>query len=512
MGLVLQRHNAREHQRRLMQGLGRPIVSFVTAEGYRMVAVGTTVFWSKTWLTFTEFLLHYIEVAFNREWGAAELAKPESARHPLFHWFVKVREFFEGHSDTAKDGIRSAAATGAVKAYLGLAYDLYLAAHNAELPERLLARLRNRDQFEGAVYEAFVIGSFAKAGLTIEFEDEDDPRTSHCEFTATHKETGRKFSVEAKATTSASARSGAATAPPKIRGQLYKALRKEAAHPRIIFIELSRVDAATADTAPEWVPHVAREIEDAEKQITIDGQPAPPAYVFVTNRSFVHDLTGIAGGETSAAAGFKINDFPPARGAGSILEMHHAREKHIEIYWLLKAIATHNSIPTTFDDRLPEQVFGKQPDGALLIGETYRIPDADGAEVAGILVEAIVLEPEKRVHGIYQLEDGRLISCTSPLTDNELAAYRRSPQTFFGVIKDVGKSISDPLDAFDFFFDCYSKTPRERLLELMAGWPQIDRLQSLDQRQLAEHFCDQFATKMWTDISSRQTVQPTGAP
>jgi hypothetical protein len=37
-----------------------------------------------------------------------------------------------------------------------LAYDLYALDHNAELQEKPLARLRNRDNFEGARYEVYV--------------------------------------------------------------------------------------------------------------------------------------------------------------------------------------------------------------------------------------------------------------------------------------------------------------------------------------------------------------------
>jgi hypothetical protein len=57
-----------------------------------------------------------------------------------------------------------------VRAFLGLAYDLYLTAHNAELPPLLMKYLRNARTFEGALYEASVIGTFAKAGFAIEFE------------------------------------------------------------------------------------------------------------------------------------------------------------------------------------------------------------------------------------------------------------------------------------------------------------------------------------------------------
>ena len=55
--------------------------------------------------------------------------------------------------------------TGVVRAFVGLAYDLYLSAHNAELPALLLTRLRNAKTFEGALYEASVIGTFAKPAL-----------------------------------------------------------------------------------------------------------------------------------------------------------------------------------------------------------------------------------------------------------------------------------------------------------------------------------------------------------
>ncbi len=77
------------------------------------------------------------------------------------------------------------------------------------------------------MYETFVIGSFAKAGFDIQMEAEDDSTTAHCEFVASHRETGRRFSVEAKAVTSESKRAGLTSEPPKIRDKIYKALAKD---------------------------------------------------------------------------------------------------------------------------------------------------------------------------------------------------------------------------------------------------------------------------------------------
>jgi len=59
-----------------------------------------------------------------------------------------------------------------------------------------------------------------------------------------------------------------------------------------------------------------------------------------------------------------------------------------------------------------------------------------------------------------------MFSC--PLTDVELAAYQKFPDTFFGIDKPHTRGgITDPLDLYDWFFNCYRQTPKERLLELM---------------------------------------------
>lgn len=123
--------------------------------------------------------------------------------------------------------------TGAVAAYMHLAYDLYALDHNAELQAKLVTRLRSKDNFYGARYEVQVAAMLARAGFTIAFENEDDRSTSHCEFVITHPRTGKQFSVEAKR-----AESG------RVIRQLVRALGKTANHTRIVFIDRSRVTSA----------------------------------------------------------------------------------------------------------------------------------------------------------------------------------------------------------------------------------------------------------------------------
>ena len=502
--LAAKRQEAREYRRRLMQGLGKPIIS-AEINGYRLVAVGDRIRWSQKWFTFTDFLFDYIKAVFGLEWGQSELAKPEPEQHPILDWMRRIDVLKSEHAKTQQGLIYNAPMTGVVRALLGLAYDLYLSAHNAELPALLVKRLRNRNTFEGALYEASVIGTFAKAGFAIEFEDESDPTVSHCEFTATHKVTRRKFSVEAKSVSSASSRAGQTSNPPRIRNQLYSALRKRAVYPRIIFIELNRSQVMMANGEPDWVAPLDQELAAAESELTIDGAPAPPAYLFVTNRAFLHALDAPDCGEAGIAHGFKITEFPQGRGCASMLEAVEARERHIEAHWLLKAMGSRAEIPSTFDDRTPEEAFAAELPPPLRIGDTYMIPDELGREVPGVLYEATIADNEGCAYGAYQLSDGRSIIGPVPLSKAEMEIYRRSPETFFGVVKHVSKGITQPMDAYDFLHETYSKSPKGKLLEFMADWPDVEAMRSLSQNELAKRYCARMAEGMWEQFGPNST-------
>ena len=200
------------------------------------------------------------------------------------------------------------------------------------------------------------------------------------------------------------------------------------------------------------------------------------------------------------AFGFKIHDFPPGRGAYSILEAVRSRDRHIELYWLLKSMECHSNIPITFDDRTPEETFSVQSVAPLRIGETYLIPDGTGREVPGVLWDAAVSGNEALC--VHELQDGRYITCAVPLTDSELAAYRSFPDTFFGTIKEHSKPLRSPFDAFDLCFGTYSETPREKLLEYMNEWPEV-ALRDLPQPELAKIYSARMAEMIIADSLRR---------
>jgi hypothetical protein len=190
----LKRREAAELIRQQQQGLGNPIVS-LKMNDHQIVAAGNTLYWSAKWKTFADFLAGYMKQVLGGEWGNAEIAKPLSERHPIMQWYEEYCHFQRRHGIDGE--IKSAPATGVVNCYLGLAYSLYLIKHNVELQDRLLKRLKDVTQFQGAYYELFVANSLIKAGFKLELEDETDSASKHCEFSAVSK-TGKKYWVEAK--------------------------------------------------------------------------------------------------------------------------------------------------------------------------------------------------------------------------------------------------------------------------------------------------------------------------
>jgi hypothetical protein len=482
--------NAAEYRRRLMHGLGRPIVSF-EANGFRIVAVGMEVRWSKNWRTFADFLMDYIKTTLTAQWGNAELRKPPLEMHPVIRWFKHIgAALTKARSMAVNANLRETTMDGTSRAFLGLAYDLFLCAHNVKTQELLIKRLRKKPTFGGALYEANVIGWFIRAGFAIEFEDESDPNSTHCEFTATHSETGKKFSIEAKSIGDGSSRAGDSPKVPRIRHKLTEALSKKAVHTRVVFIDLNRAENLTDGTPPAWEQTLHDEIAQCELDLTVDGAPAPPAYVFMTNRGYLHRLDQTSWAEFAIVDGFKIPDFPIGEECTTVLEMHRARERNLEMYWLTQALVTGNPIPSTFDARSPEEAYSTIPIPRIRMGDTFEF-EQDGEMKSGVLVDAHVSEQERNVFAILKT-DAEYATVKMPLTEVEMAIYRSNPDTFFDVVKPINRPLTKPLEWFDFFAQTYMTAKKETLLEWMKDHPDIESLQTKPQKEVAEKLPDRL--------------------
>jgi hypothetical protein len=355
----------------------------------------------------------------------------------------------------------------------------------------LIHRLKDLNQFSGAYYETYVAASFIKAGFDLEFENEADSTTSHCEFTATSRLTGKRYSVEAKAREPHKADAN-------VSNQLYEALRKKANHQRIVFIDVNVSEDTIKGESLKWVDDALQTFRKKESSLTIQGASAPSAYIVLTNHPFVYNLENSNFNRAVVAEGFKIPDFGHRVPFPSIRAAREARDRHSDMFSLMDSVRTHYEIPSTFDGEIPEFAFGETTN-RLVVGQLYQVPDKDGSPLVGQLVDAIVVENERLAYGTYKVGDGRQIIVTNPLTEEEIRAYRRHPDTFFGVLKEDGEQIDDPLELFDFIHKVYRQTSKEKLLEFMKGYPDMERLKAMQQEELAVIYCEGIVEHMLSE-------------
>jgi hypothetical protein len=318
----------------------------VELKGQRIVAVGSRIAWSPKWRTFHDFLCGYLPAVFGKEWGDPELRKPFNERHPVAQWYHGV--CLHQQQVVKESGkVHEAIATGPDMAFMSLAYDLYTLEHHTLLQGRLIQRLKHRDQFQGARYETYVCAAFIRAGFDVVLEDETDSETSHCEFLATHKRNGARYSVEAKSRHRPGylGRAGAPQPPSVIQADVSRllkaALLKHAEHERVIFIDVNVPPISQARLESDFLEQIKEEVERLHRS---QGQQhtIPPALVFFTNHPYHY--VGIHApdpGWTVVFTGLGMPEFKA--GPEDYLRRHPAMQEFVH------SVLNHTAIPADFD-------------------------------------------------------------------------------------------------------------------------------------------------------------------
>lgn len=288
-------HEFKETARTQQFGYVKPEIA-IDFKGYKLVAVGSQMHYSKKWKFFPDFLLDYVPSIFGKEWGETELKKPVEERHPVVQLRSKCIEALRNLQDKQTkhpDGYYEAELTGYPLAYFGFAYDLYIVHHNRRLDEQILSRLKSKDQFQGARHELFAEATCHRAGYEIVPEDEKDRSTRHAEFVATHKRTGQRISVEAKS----KHQEGVLGRPTGKADQLKSNLRfgklindaiaKNPSHPLVIFLDTNLPPKIARTVFPQkggkdFKPPraIMRVLDEARRKA---GGKDPFAMVVVTN-------------------------------------------------------------------------------------------------------------------------------------------------------------------------------------------------------------------------------------
>ena len=495
---MLRKHQATESVRKQQQGHGNPIVSWMDeANGFRLVAVKQTLHWGKNWVTFPNFLNYFMKKTLGIEWGERERSK---GQHPLFGWLQKIQAYSSHQPGEPK--VKPIAMKGFIACWLRLAYALYLIAHHDEIPEPLLKRLRDPVSFMPAYHEAIVGAALAVAGMEISCAETKAGSTPTPEFRAKSKASGKTYEVEAKRKNAWKAPTGDVTNAEfqrelqvYVRNQIYNASKKKLTNP-VYWFELS---IPTMMAEADWrsvAEKVEAAIRDAENSMTVDGQPIAPAYVVITNHTFLadEDVTG------NPCFGFlqtiKIDDYP----FGRPMEIEAALEgydKHRDIFWLMEAWKTAGTVPTTFDGSPPELLDGDgKPQRTVKIGDMIEVPDMHGKTVRATVEDICSWGDDNAALAVGA--NGRHWLVKMPLTAGEAQAAARYTDAVFG--KDNasrGLRDDDPFDLYDWMLKAHADMTQEQVDNFFERNPTVAHYKDLPLKEARVRVAREHTKWMW---------------
>jgi len=158
-------------------------------------AVGKTLYRRPLKESFYDFQLNHLLWLLGEDWFNAEMEKPLEDRHVILKWRDERNHQLRKYQDpNDPEALVRAPVTGEMRALHVLADDLYQLAHALEPPRKILARLRDMRQFQGARYEILAASLFARCGFEVTFIEDTTRRNP--EFIA--EKDGERIAVEAK--------------------------------------------------------------------------------------------------------------------------------------------------------------------------------------------------------------------------------------------------------------------------------------------------------------------------
>ena len=373
--------------------------------------------------------------------------------------------------------------------YLGLAYALYLLDHNVELQDRLIKRLKNTGNFQGAYYELIVASILIRAGFKLTLEDETDANSKHCEFAAVSEKTGKRYWVEAKMravngllgrTAADGGADGDALA--RLIPHLNSALAKPAQDERLIFIDLNAVPVVDAEGKPDWLEPAVERLERHEKK---DLQPGVTAYLFVTNMAF-HRRLDTKPVMAMTPFGLGIPDFNRP-GVVSVADAYLQKQKHIDAHVIFETTKDYLLFPVTFDGKLLSEARGTSR--RVVVGETYCFEGVEGKDVVGTVTSVLVDDTRKEMMVAVWGIDNKSVVLRAPMSDAEYAEYKEFGAAYFGEVKRDTRA-KDAFELFEFFMNAEKSKPREKMLSWLAGHPNIAELEKLGDEDLRLRYCE----------------------
>ena len=242
-------------------------------QGKKIRAVRNSIFVRPPKETLYDFQVNLLLWTLGKPWFDTEIAKPLEDRHIILRWRHERNELLKANRKPgeAPDQPVKAALTGNVKALQMLADDIYQLEHALKTPRRIIERLRDPRQFQGARNEIAVASILARCGFAINFIDDTSKRNP--EFIA--EKGAERIAVEAKSRHRAGVLhqpghfdTEAKAAPAKIKDLYEQALGQcPGGMPFLVFVDVNLpLSPRTATMDKGWVRESMQAFDDRRRE------------------------------------------------------------------------------------------------------------------------------------------------------------------------------------------------------------------------------------------------------
>lgn len=167
--------------------------------------------------------------------------------HEIAKWYKK------GLANINQSHNKWSCPNGKAMSLLHLSYDIFSIDNIGELSDRIINRLKNKQNFNGARYELFIFSTLIRAGFDLDYCDEvSGENGSVTECIATHRETSQKIYIEGKTRNVKNVLGSNEGKSKKIRlyDKLSDAVKKDVDGVYIVFIDLNIPDMSLDNKNP----------------------------------------------------------------------------------------------------------------------------------------------------------------------------------------------------------------------------------------------------------------------
>jgi hypothetical protein len=294
---VIDRFRRIADERQQLQDLGIFVnyVKPVVFKGKKVWVLGSQVIFSPNEReTFHDFILYVLINTLGKEWWDEQIGLPGQDRHFIVKCYLSLDRWKRDNASWASEvrpGVWELDPDGLGQYLLSLAFDIATLRHVATLPDGLLARLRHKDQYQGARYEVALAAIFARIDCEVTFPGREVVSAKHPEFIARFRPTGTVVAVEAKSRHRPGVlhQDGVPDEERAMRGDIARLLRDALRQhpgdqPFMIFIDLNSPLTPGVDVLNKsWAKDIRHLFDDYE--VPTKENPDPMTLLCITNFS-----------------------------------------------------------------------------------------------------------------------------------------------------------------------------------------------------------------------------------